>query len=68
MHGGDTPLSIWTPRAAEKNLIFGNVHHQMGQNFINFFSWVDIHGIYDIVENDNQNWKSLFFIKHTVSN
>jgi len=28
----------------------------MGQNFINFFSWVDIHGIYDIVENDNQNW------------
>ena len=40
----------------------------MGQNFIHFFSWVDIHGIYDIVENDHQNWKSLFFIKHTVSN
>ena len=67
-HGGVTPLSSWTPRAAKKNLIFGNLHHQMGQNFINFFSWVDIHGIYDIVENDNQNWKSLFFIKHTVSN
>ena len=67
-HGGVTPLSSWTPRAAKKNLIFGNLHHQMGQNFVNFFSWVDIHGIYDIVENDNQNWKSLFFIKHTVSN
>ena len=57
-----------TPRAAKKNLMEGNLHHQMGQIFINFFSWVDIHGIYDIVENDNQNWKSLFFIKHTVSN
>ena len=65
--GVDLDLS-WPPRAAKKNLMEGNLHHQMGQNFINFFSWVDIHGIYDIVENDNQNWKSLFFIKHTVSN
>ena len=65
--GVDLDLS-WPPHAAKKNLMEGNLHHQMGQNFINFFSWVDIHGIYDIVENDNQNWKSLFFIKHTVSN
>jgi len=28
----------------------------MGQNFINFFSWVDIHGIYYIVKNGNQIW------------
>jgi hypothetical protein len=65
--GGDLDLS-YSLRATKKNLMEGNLHHQMGQNFINFFSWVDIHGIYDIVENDNQNWKCLFFIKHTVSN
>jgi len=28
----------------------------MGQTFINFFSWVDIHGIYYKVETDNQMW------------
>ena len=35
----------------------------MGQNFINFFSWVDIHGIYYIVRNGNQNWGSNFLKK-----
>jgi hypothetical protein len=28
----------------------------MGQTFIQFFSWVDIHAIYYKVETDNQMW------------
>ena len=34
--GVDLDLS-WPPCAAKKNLMEGNLHHQMGQNFINFF-------------------------------
>ena len=41
---------------------------KMGWYFINFFSWVDIHRIYYIVKNGNQNWGCIFLIKHTVSN
>ena len=63
--GGVTPLSSWTPRAAKKNLLLVICITKMGQNFINFFSWVDIHGIYYIVENNNQN---CFFKKYIVSN
>ena len=37
----------------------------MGHNFIDFFSWVDIHGIYYIVKFSNQIWWFVFFIKHT---
>ena len=40
----------------------------MGQNSINFFSWVYIHGIYYIVKNGNQIWWFVFFIEHTDSN
>jgi hypothetical protein len=35
--GVDLDLS-WPPCAAKKNLMEGNLHHQMGQNFNNFFS------------------------------
>ena len=69
LHGGGvTPLSSWTPRAAKKNLLLVICITKMGQNFINFFSWVDIHDIYYIVKTGNQNWGSMFFIKHTVPN
>ena len=40
----------------------------MGQNFINVFSWLDKHGIYYTVKNDNKNWESIFLIEHTISN
>jgi hypothetical protein len=68
LHGEVTPLSSWTPRAAKKNLLLVICITKTSQNFINFFSWVDIHGTYYIVENDNQIWGFVFLIKHTVSN
>ena len=37
----------------QKNLFFLSCITKMGQNFINFFSWVDIHGIYYIVKIGN---------------
>ena len=40
----------------------------MGQTFIKKNLGVDIHGIYYIVEIDNQIWWSSFSRKHTVSN
>jgi len=52
----------------KKNPLFLSCITKMGQNFINFFSWVDIHGIYYILKNGNQIWWSFFLIKHTISN
>ena len=56
VHGEITPLSSWKPRANKRNLLFLSCITKMGQTFINFFSWVDIHGIYYIVKFDNQIW------------
>ena len=39
----------------------------MGQNFIIFFSWVDIHSIYYKVGNINQIWWFVYFIKQIFS-
>ena len=66
-HVGVIPLSSWTPRAAQNNLLLVSCITKMG-HFLIFFSWVDIHGIYYIVKNGNQNWGSIFLIKHIVSN
>jgi hypothetical protein len=66
--GEVTTLSSWEPCANKKNLLFLSCITKMGQNFINFFSWVDIHGIYYIVKIYNQIWWSFFSRKHTVSN
>ena len=52
----------------KKTSAFVKLNHQNGSNFYNFFSWVDIHGIYYTVKNGNQIWGSVFWIKHTVSN
>ena len=52
-HGGVTPLSSWTPRATKKNLLLESCTTKMGQNFIKFISWVDIHSTYEIVKNGN---------------
>ena len=38
----------------------------MGQILSTFFSWVGIHGIYYTVNNGNQIWRIVFFIKHIV--
>ena len=40
----------------------------MAQNFINFFSWVDIDGICYIVKIVTKYDDLYFFLKHTVSN
>jgi hypothetical protein len=66
--GEVTPLSSWKPCATEKNLHFLSCITNMGQNFIKCFLGVDIHGIYYIVETDNQIWCNFFSRKHTVSN
>ena len=68
IHREVTPLSSWEPCANKKNLLFLSCTTKMGQNFINFFSWVDIHGIYYMVKVDNQMWWSFVSRKHTVSN
>ena len=44
----------------KKNLLFLSCITKMGQTFIKKNSWVDIHGIYYIVETDNQIWWSFF--------
>ena len=68
MHGGHTSLYfVWT-RALKKRILLLSWITKMGQNFIVFFPWVDIHGIYYTIKNGNQNWGSIFLIKHTVSN
>ena len=64
---GVTPLSSWEPCANKKNLLFLSCITKIGQNFIDCFSWVDIHGIYYIVKFDNQTWCSFFSRKHTGS-
>ena len=48
------PLSSRTPRADKKNLLFLSCITKMDQNFINIFSWVDIHNIYYILKLHNQ--------------
>ena len=58
--GEVTPLSSWKPCATEKKLHFLNYITKMGQNFIKFLLGVDIHGIYYIVEINNQIWWSFF--------
>ena len=47
----------------KKNLLFLSCITKMDQNFINFFSWVDIHDIYYILKIHNQIWWSCFFNK-----
>jgi hypothetical protein len=37
----------------------------MGQTFIKKISWVDMHGIYYIVETDNRIWW-FFFLENTL--
>ena len=59
-HGGCTLLSSRTPRARQKNLLFLNCITKMGQNFINVFSWVDLHNIYYIGKMGNQIWLFVF--------
>jgi hypothetical protein len=60
LHGESTPLSSRTPRARQKNLFFLSCITKMGQNFINCFSWVDIHGIYYLPKIRNQIWWYFF--------
>ena len=38
----------------------------MGQNFINSFSWVNLHGLYYIMKNGNQIWWSFVFFKLNI--
>ena len=58
--GGFTLLWRWTPHAIKKTTCYIK-HHQNESYFINFFSLVDIHGIYYIVKNGNQIWWFMFF-------
>ena len=66
--GGVHSIVKLNTTCGQKKYTFGKLHHQNDQNFINFFSWVDIHGIYYIVKNSNHNLGSMFLIKHTVYN
>ena len=51
----------------KKKILFLNCITKMGQNFIKFLPWVDVHNIYYIGRNGNQIWWSIFLIKHIVS-
>ena len=67
-HGEVTPMSSRTSRVRQKNLLFLSCITKMDQNFINFFSWLDLHNIYYILKIHNQIWSVVFLIKHFVSN
>jgi hypothetical protein len=54
--GEVSPLSSYKPCATEKNLHFLICITKRGQTFIKKNLGVDIHGIYYIVETDNQIW------------
>ena len=47
--GGHSSVKLNTT-CGQKKYTFGKVHHQNGSEFYQFFSWVDIHGIYFIVK------------------
>ena len=65
--GGHTIVKLNTT-CGQKNLLLIICITKKVQNFIGFFSWVDIHDIYYIVKNGNQKWGPMFLIKHSVSN
>ena len=60
--GGHSIVKLNTT-CGKKQSTFGKLHHQNGSIFYDVFSLVDIHGIYYIVKNGNQNWGSMFWIK-----
>ena len=63
--GGHSIVKLNTT-CGPKNLLLVSCITKMGQNCLNFFSRVDIHGIYYIVKKSNQKSR-VFFIKHINS-
>ena len=57
--GGHSIVKLNTT-CGQKNLLLVSCITKMGQNFINFFSWVDIHGIY-YTQKMVTNIEDLFF-------
>ena len=56
-----TPLSSRTPHAIKINyILLTESITKMGQNVINIFSWVDIHGIYYIVRKSVTKFDDVF--------
>ena len=55
--GGGHCIVKFNTMCGQKNLLLVSCIIKMGQNFINWFSWLDIHDIYYIVKNGNQIWR-----------
>ena len=64
LHTTGSPLHCQVEHhVRDKNFFFLSCITKMGQNFNNFFSWGDIHGIYYILKIHNQIWWYVFLIK-----